>query len=67
MNTTSLNKMALTSMLTRCKDILQRYAHDEKLSGNVPLPRSQLLYFTQFFSFYLSLYLNLNRDYFVIL
>jgi hypothetical protein len=51
MNTSSLNKMALTSMLTRCKDILQRYAHDEKLSGNVPLPRSQLLYFSQLFSF----------------
>lgn len=36
---TNLNKMALTSMLTRCKDIVQKYAHDEKLSGSVPLPR----------------------------
>lgn len=36
---TNLNKMALTSMLTRCKEIVQKYAHDEKLSGNVPLPR----------------------------
>jgi len=35
----SLNKMALTSMLNRCKEIIQRYAHDERLSGNIPLPR----------------------------
>lgn len=35
----SLNKMALTSMLDRCKEIIQRYAHDERLNGNIPLPR----------------------------
>ena len=38
-NDGSLNKMALTSMLNRCKEIIQRYAHDEHLSGNIPLPR----------------------------
>lgn len=38
-NNGSLNKMALTSMLNRCKEIIQRYAHDERLSGNIPLPR----------------------------
>jgi hypothetical protein len=35
----NLTKMALASMLTRCKEIIQRYAHDERLNGNVPLPR----------------------------
>jgi hypothetical protein len=35
----NLTKMALSSMLTRCKEIVQRYAHDERLNGNVPLPR----------------------------
>lgn len=41
---TNLNKMALTSMLTRCKEIVQKYAHDEKLSGSVPLPRLSILF-----------------------
>ena len=35
----NLTKMALSSMLTRCKEIVQRYAHDERLNGSVPLPR----------------------------
>ena len=38
-NDGSLNKMALASMLNRCKEIIQRYAHDERLSANIPLPR----------------------------
>jgi hypothetical protein len=36
---TNLTRMALTSMLNRCKDIIQKYVHDEKLSGTIPLPR----------------------------
>ena len=32
-------KMALTSMLSRCREIIQKYAHDERLNGNIPLPR----------------------------
>lgn len=40
--TANLNKMALASMLTRCKDIVQKYAHEEKLSGSVPLPRLEI-------------------------
>jgi hypothetical protein len=35
----SLTKMALTSMLSRCKEIIQRYAHDERLNGSIPLSR----------------------------
>ena len=35
----SLNRMALNSMLDRCKEIIQRYAHDERLNGNIPLAR----------------------------
>ena len=42
-----LNKMALSSMLNRCKEIIQRYVHDEKLSGNIPLPR--YLVFSRYF------------------
>jgi hypothetical protein len=35
----NLTKMALSSMLSRCKEIIQKYAHDERLNGNIPLPR----------------------------
>jgi hypothetical protein len=35
----NLTKMALLSMLNRCKDIIQRYIHDERLNGTIPLPR----------------------------
>lgn len=35
----NLTKMALTSMLNRCKEIINRFAHDERLNGNIPLPR----------------------------
>ena len=38
-NDGSLTKMALSSMLNRCKEIMQRFVNDERLSGNVPLPR----------------------------
>ena len=38
-NDDNLTKMALSSMLNRCKEIIQRYAHDERLSGNIPLSR----------------------------
>lgn len=38
-NNGSLTKMALSSMLSRCKEIIQRFVNDERLSGNVPLPR----------------------------
>jgi hypothetical protein len=40
-NENSLNRMALTSMLQRCKDIIQHYAHDERLNANVPLPKAR--------------------------
>jgi hypothetical protein len=41
----NLTKMALSSMLTRCKEVVQRYAHDERLNGNVPLPRFVFFFF----------------------
>jgi hypothetical protein len=34
-----ITRLALGSMLTRCKEILQKYAHDERLHGKCPLPR----------------------------
>lgn len=37
----NLTKMALASMLNRCKEIIQRYVHDERLSGNIPLPKAR--------------------------
>lgn len=40
-NDGSLTRMALQSMLNRCKEIIQRYAHDERLNGTVPLPRAR--------------------------
>lgn len=41
-NDGSLTKLALTSMLNRCKEIIQRYVNDERLSGSVPLPRPRI-------------------------
>ena len=38
----NLTRMALSSMLTRCKEIVQRYAHDERLNGSTPLPRPRI-------------------------
>ena len=37
----SLTRMALASMLNRCKEIIQHYANDERLNGSVPLPRAR--------------------------
>ena len=37
----NLTKMALASMLNRCKEIIQRFVHDERLSGNIPLPKAR--------------------------
>jgi hypothetical protein len=34
-----ITRLALSSMLNRCKEILQKYAHDEHLHGKCPLPR----------------------------
>ncbi|CAF3359352.1 unnamed protein product [Rotaria socialis] len=34
-----IKRLALGSMLSRCKEILQKYAHDERLHGKCPLPR----------------------------
>lgn len=34
-----ITRLALSSMLSRCKEILQKYAHDERLHGKCPLPR----------------------------
>lgn len=34
-----ITRLALSSMLNRCKEILQKYAHDERLHGKCPLPR----------------------------
>ena len=34
-----ITRLALSSMLTRCKEILQKYAYDERLHGRCPLPR----------------------------
>jgi hypothetical protein len=36
-----LTRMALSSMLNRCKEIIQRYNHDERLNGNIPLSRAR--------------------------
>ncbi|CAF1052217.1 unnamed protein product [Rotaria sp. Silwood1] len=38
-----ITRLALSSMLNRCKEILQKYAHDERLHGKCPLPRSDNL------------------------
>jgi hypothetical protein len=34
-----ITRLALSSMLNRCKEILQKYAYDERLHGKCPLPR----------------------------
>ena len=36
---TVITRLALSSMLTRCKEIIQKYAYDERLHGSCPLPR----------------------------
>lgn len=35
----NMTKMALLSMLNRCKEIVERYSHDERLSGTIPLSK----------------------------
>ncbi|CAF0976922.1 unnamed protein product [Didymodactylos carnosus] len=34
-----ITKLALSSMLNRCNEIMQKYARDERLHGKCPLPR----------------------------
>ena len=38
----NLTRMALSSMLSRCKEIIQRYTNDEKTNGRIPLPRPRI-------------------------
>ncbi|XP_071818357.1 protein MON2 homolog isoform X3 [Apostichopus japonicus] len=38
----ALTKMALTSLLGRCQEVLKKYVEDERLSGKCPLPRSRM-------------------------
>jgi hypothetical protein len=46
-----ITRLALGSMLTRCKEILQKYAHDERLHGKCPLPRYEKFLLTFFLLF----------------
>jgi hypothetical protein len=46
-----ITRLALGSMLTRCKEILQKYAHDERLHGKCPLPRYEKSLLTFFLLF----------------
>ncbi|CAF0712027.1 unnamed protein product [Brachionus calyciflorus] len=39
-NDANLTRMALTSMLNRCREIIQKYSHDERLNGTIPLPKT---------------------------
>jgi len=39
---TTLSKVALSSLLDRCKHVLQKYAQDERLNGCFPLPRPRM-------------------------
>lgn len=38
----TLTKMALSSLLGRCQEVLKKYVEDERLSGKCPLPRSRM-------------------------
>ena len=38
----SITQLAVSSLLKRCQDVLQKYVHDEKLSGKCPLPRPRI-------------------------
>ena len=38
----TLTKLALTSLLNRCKNVLKKYAEDERLNGEFPLPRARM-------------------------
>ena len=35
----SLTRLAVTALLQRCRQVLQKYVEDERLSGKCPLPR----------------------------
>lgn len=35
----SITKLAVSALLQRCQDVLQKYVEDERLSGKCPLPR----------------------------
>ena len=35
----AITRLAVSSLLTRCKDVLEKYVEDERLSGKCPLPR----------------------------
>ncbi|RNA03036.1 MON2-like protein, partial [Brachionus plicatilis] len=37
----NLTKMALLSMLSRCKEIVEKYSHDERLNANIPLSKAR--------------------------
>ena len=38
----STSQLALNALLKRCEEVLLKYADDERLSGNCPLPRSRM-------------------------
>ena len=38
----STSQLALNALLKRCEEVLRKYADDERLSGNCPLPRSRM-------------------------
>jgi hypothetical protein len=42
----SITKLAVTALLQRCQEVLQKYVEDERLSGKCPLPRYDPLPFT---------------------
>eukprot|EP00112_Aurelia_sp_Birch-Aquarium-sp1_P020889 Seg549.9 transcript_id=Seg549.9/GoldUCD/mRNA.D3Y31 product="Protein MON2" protein_id=Seg549.9/GoldUCD/D3Y31 len=38
----AISKLALCSLVQRCKDVLTKYAEDERLNGQFPLPRARM-------------------------
>ena len=38
----AITKLAVSSLLKRCKDVLEKYVEDERLSGKCPLPRPRM-------------------------
>lgn len=38
----TLSRLALSSLLDRCKNVLKKYSEDERLNGNFPLPRARM-------------------------
>eukprot|EP00111_Clytia_hemisphaerica_P013276 TCONS_00038980-protein len=39
---TQLSRLALSSLMQRCRDVLLKYAEDERLNGEFPLPRARM-------------------------